>query len=167
MIFFEDEIVEITEVGELELIDIEVDGDHLFVANGILTHNSSIEANGEFDQSHTAGGISKINTSDNAIALYAPPAYKERGEFEFIMLKTRSSSGVGQRLKLAYDPTCMRITDPVLTMHDVDKPSSYEKLRTELKTPPTVDETPKPDEQIGDIYGRLNEMMAKKRQSTD
>jgi len=35
-----DEIVSIEELDERELIDIEVSGDHLFYANGILTKNS-------------------------------------------------------------------------------------------------------------------------------
>jgi intein/homing endonuclease len=35
-----DEIAEIKEIGEGYSIDIEVDGNNLFLANGILTHNS-------------------------------------------------------------------------------------------------------------------------------
>lgn len=141
-----------------------------FGATASQLTRGSIEAMGEFDQSHTAGGISKINTADNAIALYAPPNYKERGDFELILLKTRSSSGVGHRIKLAYDPTCMRITDPVLTVKDVDKPSNYDDLRKEMmskldRTPdqnnqhdPETGEVPKPD-----IMSQLNGMMSRKR----
>ena len=124
---------------------------------------------GEFDQSHTAGGISKINTCDNAIALYAPPSHKERGDFEFIFLKTRESMGVGHRVKLAYDPTCMRITDPVMTGNDVDKPSSYEDLRKELLQKHDAKVQPKPeavaesDEPVkSDVMSRLYEMMNRK-----
>ena len=36
-----DEIVSIRKVGIRRTVDIEVDGDHLFFANGILTHNSA------------------------------------------------------------------------------------------------------------------------------
>jgi hypothetical protein len=157
---FEDEIIEIIEIGEMELMDIEVDGDHLFLANDILTHNSSIEVMGEFDQSHTAGGISKINTADNAIALYAPPSHKERGDFEFIMLKTRSSSGVGHRIKLSYDPTCMRISDPGLTVGDVDRPSTYADLRREINEGKDTAAAPEKT----DVLAKLSGMMAKKRQ---
>jgi hypothetical protein len=164
--FIDDEIVEILELEEMDLIDIEVDGDHLFVANGILTHNSSLEAMGEFDQSHTAGGISKINTADNAIALYAPPSHKERGEFDFVFLKTRGSAGVGQRIKLAYDNTCMRISDPVLSARDVEQPSSYRDLQQQVKNKldrktPTND---RPDKNVG---LKLVDLMNRSRSTDD
>lgn len=125
----EDEIVEIIEVGEMELMDIEVDQDHLFLANGILTHNSAVTAQGEFDHSHIAGGISKINTSDNLITLYAPSHMKEKGEYDLILQKTRSSASVGQRIKLRYDPGCMRITDQMPQQEDVDKPTPIRDLK--------------------------------------
>lgn len=129
-----------------------------FGASASQMTRGAIEAQGEFDQSHTAGGISKINTSDTAIALYAPPSHKERGEFDFKFLKTRSSSGVGQTVKLSYDPTCMRITDPMLTMHDVEQPASTADLRKEVaaKTSATPTETDSLDD-------RLNKLIARKR----
>lgn len=37
----EDEIISIEELGEEITYDIEVSDDHLFLANGILTHNSA------------------------------------------------------------------------------------------------------------------------------
>ncbi len=36
-----DEIVSIKKIGREMTVDIEVDGDHLFYANGILTHKHS------------------------------------------------------------------------------------------------------------------------------
>ena len=36
-----DKIVSIIPKGKMKTIDIEVDGDHLFFCNGILTHNSA------------------------------------------------------------------------------------------------------------------------------
>ena len=36
-----DEIVSIKKIGSKTTVDIEVDGDHLFYCNGILTHNSA------------------------------------------------------------------------------------------------------------------------------
>lgn len=35
-----DKIVSITEIGDGELLDIEVSNNNLFYANGLLTHNS-------------------------------------------------------------------------------------------------------------------------------
>ena len=68
---------------------------------------------GNFDLSHTAGGMSKINTADDVIFLRSTPTMKEQGQLEFQFLKTRNSSGVGKSLVMKYDPTCMRISDGV------------------------------------------------------
>jgi hypothetical protein len=65
----------------------------------------------DFDASHIAGGISKINTADNVLAILTTAAMKERGEYQIQFLKTRSSSGVGQRVYLRIHPESLRITD--------------------------------------------------------
>lgn len=65
----------------------------------------------DFDASHIAGGISKINTADNVLAILTTAAMKERGEYQIQFLKTRSSSGVGQRVYLRIHPETLRITD--------------------------------------------------------
>ena len=65
----------------------------------------------DFDASHIAGGISKINTADNVMAILTTAAMKERGEYQIQFLKTRSSSGVGQKIFLKIDPNTLRITD--------------------------------------------------------
>lgn len=108
--FEEDEIVEIEVVGWEDTIDIEVSDDHLFVANNILTHNSAVNEM-EMDHSHIAGGISKIQTADNVIAILATPAMRERGQYQFQFLKTRSSSGVGSKVIMGFDAETLRIYD--------------------------------------------------------
>lgn len=65
----------------------------------------------DFDASHIAGGISKINTADNVMAILTTTAMKERGEYQIQFLKTRSSSGVGQKIFLQIDSNTLRITD--------------------------------------------------------
>lgn len=65
----------------------------------------------DFDPSHIAGGISKINTADNVMGIFTTAAMKERGEYQIQFLKTRSSSGVGSRIYLKFDPGSLRITD--------------------------------------------------------
>jgi len=102
--------VEITFEGFQDTIDINVDNDRLFWANGILTHNSSVDSM-EHDHSHIAGGISKIQTADNVISILATPAMKERGQYQFQFLKTRSSSGVGSKVIMGFDPDNLRIYD--------------------------------------------------------
>lgn len=65
----------------------------------------------DFDASHIAGGISKINTADNVLAILTTAAMKDRGEYQIQFLKTRSSSGVGQKIFLKIDSNTLRIID--------------------------------------------------------
>ena len=65
----------------------------------------------EHDHSHIAGGISKIQTADNVISIFASAAMKERGQYQVQFLKTRSSSGVGSKVNLGFDPNTLRIFD--------------------------------------------------------
>ena len=65
----------------------------------------------EHDQSMIAGGISKIQTADNVISIFASAAMKERGQYQIQFLKTRSSSGVGSKVYLGFDPNTLRIFD--------------------------------------------------------
>jgi len=66
----------------------------------------------EFDHSHIAGGISKINTADNVFGIFTSRAMKERGRYQLQCMKSRSSTGVGQKIDLEYNIETMRITDP-------------------------------------------------------
>ena len=63
----------------------------------------------DHDQSMIAGGISKVNTADNVMSIYASTAMKERGEYQLQFLKTRSSNGVGSKITLGFDPNCLKI----------------------------------------------------------
>ena len=65
----------------------------------------------EFDHSHISGGISKINTADNVFGIFTSRAMKERGKYQIQCMKSRSSTGVGQKIDLEYDINTMRITD--------------------------------------------------------
>jgi len=65
----------------------------------------------EYDQSHIAGGISKINTADNVIGIFTSRAMRERGRYQIQLMKTRSSGGVGSKIDLAFDIDTLRITD--------------------------------------------------------
>lgn len=65
----------------------------------------------EFDHSHISGGLSKIQTADNVFGIFTSRAMQERGLYQLQLMKTRSSSGVGQKIDLAYNIETMRITD--------------------------------------------------------
>jgi hypothetical protein len=65
----------------------------------------------EFDHSHISGGISKINTADNVFGIFTSRAMRERGRYQLQLMKTRSSSGVGQKVELEFDIESLRIRD--------------------------------------------------------
>ena len=65
----------------------------------------------EFDHSHIAGGISKINTADNVFGIFTSRSMRERGKYQIQCMKSRSSTGVGQKIDLEYNIETMRITD--------------------------------------------------------
>jgi KaiC/GvpD/RAD55 family RecA-like ATPase len=65
----------------------------------------------EFDHSHIAGGISKINTADNVFGIFTSRSMRERGKYQIQCMKSRSSTGVGMKIDLDYDIETMRISD--------------------------------------------------------
>jgi len=73
----------------------------------------------EFDHSHIAGGISKIQTADNVIGIFTSNAMRERGQYQLQLLKTRSSSGVGSKINLVFDRDSLRISDSDLSDDDL------------------------------------------------
>jgi hypothetical protein len=82
----------------------------LFVTASQLNRSAVEEI--EFDHSHISGGISKINTADNVFGIFTSRAMKERGKYQIQCMKSRSSTGVGQKIDLDYNIETMRITDP-------------------------------------------------------
>ena len=91
----------------------------------------------EFDQSHIAGGISKINTADNLIGIFTSRAMRERGRYQIQLIKTRSSGGVGSKIDLAFDIDKLRITDldeDEQSVYDTDSQSITQTLTKRTST---------------------------------
>jgi KaiC/GvpD/RAD55 family RecA-like ATPase len=63
----------------------------------------------EFNHSHISGGISKIFTADNVFGIFTSRSMREKGRYQIQAMKTRSSSGVGQKIDLGYDIETLRI----------------------------------------------------------
>jgi hypothetical protein len=82
----------------------------LFVTASQLNRSAVEEI--EFDHSHISGGISKINTADNVFGIFTSRHMREQGKYQLQLMKTRSSSGVGQKIELAFDINTLRIIDP-------------------------------------------------------
>lgn len=65
----------------------------------------------DFDHSNIAGGLSKIQTADNVFGIYSSKAMRERGLYQIQFLKTRNSSGIGQKVELDFNIDTLRIVD--------------------------------------------------------
>jgi len=92
-----------------ELRNLAVELDILFATASQLNRGAVDEI--EFDHSHIAGGLSKIQTADNVIGIFSSRAMRERGRIQIQFMKTRSSSGVGQKIDLEFDGNTLRISD--------------------------------------------------------
>ena len=95
----------------------------------------------EFDHSHIAGGISKIQTADNVIGIFTSNAMRERGQYQLQLLKTRSSSGVGSKINLVFDRDSLRISNSDLEDDDLavgSNDSQTAKIMDKLKNSTTV-----------------------------
>jgi archaellum biogenesis ATPase FlaH len=108
-----------------ELRNLAVDTDILLVTASQLNRDAVEEI--EFDHSHIAGGLSKIQTSDNVIGIFTSRAMRERGRYQVQFMKTRSSSGVGQKVDLDFNIDTLRIAD----MDEADD-ISFSKQRTNM-----------------------------------
>ena len=84
--------------------------ENLLLATASQLNRSAVESV-EFDHSMIAGGLSKIQTADNVFGIYSTPSMKERGTVQIQFMKTRSSSGVGQKVELAFDVNTLAIGD--------------------------------------------------------
>ena len=96
----------------------------------------------EFDHSHISGGISKINTADNVFGIFTSRSMRERGQYQLQCMKSRSSTGVGQKIELEYNVETMRISDPNPEGETsyTPKPSAND-IMTRLKPQSTITST--------------------------
>ena len=131
--------------------------DCIFVTASQLNRGAVEEI--EFDHSHIAGGLSKIQTADNVFGIFTSRAMRERGRYQLQLMKTRSSSGVGQKVDLEFDVETLRIRD--LGEDEEKKPSNiYSQINSTSET----------DNEVGKITAsvqssKLKEMLAGLKQS--
>ena len=102
------EIVGIEEIGEMDMIDIEVTGNHLFYANDILTHNSSSDVGLE----DTSESFGLPATADFMFALISTEELQDLGQIMVKQLKNRyNDPGCIRRFVLGVDRSKMRLYD--------------------------------------------------------
>jgi len=126
--------------------------DCIFVTASQLNRGAVEEI--EFDHSHIAGGLSKIQTADNVFGIFTSRAMRERGRYQLQLMKTRSSSGVGQKVDLEFDVDTLRIRD--LGEDEEKKPGNiYSQIKSTTET----------DKEVGKITAsvqssKLKDMLA-------
>ena len=100
----------------------------------------------EFNHSHVSGGISKINTADNVFGIFTSRSMRERGQYQFQLMKTRSSSGVGMKVDLQFNVETLRISDneEVQDSYNQPKPSANQ-IMSNLKPMSTLSSGVSPD----------------------
>jgi len=131
-----------------ELRNLAVELDILCVSASQLNRGSYEEI--EFDPSHIAGGISKVNTADNVIGIFTSAAMKESGRYQIQFMKTRSSSGVGSKVDLAFNNKSLRILD---LEEDADNSitATSKNIYEQLKKKSVVKSGEKIDPESGEI----------------
>ena len=110
----------------------------------------------EFDHSHIAGGLSKVQTADNVIGIFTSRAMRERGRYQIQFMKTRSSSGVGHKIDLEFDIDTLRIRnleeEEGKEQFSYKTSAVYDTLKQKSKISPS-DPTPKLDPTKGEAMG--------------
>jgi len=116
----------------------------------------------EFDHSHISGGLSKIQTADNVIGIFTSRAMKERGRYQIQFMKTRSSSGVGQKVDLEFDVDSLRIRsldeEESQSYNQQGKNKIYDSLKqtSKVTSDTPLDARPEvPDPRKGDTMGKV------------
>jgi replicative DNA helicase len=102
----------------------------------------------EFDHSHIAGGISKINTADYVFGIFTSRSMRERGKYQIQCMKSRSSTGVGMKIDLEYNIETMRITD--------DDPDGDKNTQS---TPSQIMDKIKTTSQVGSVNSTVQEVI--------
>jgi archaellum biogenesis ATPase FlaH len=122
----------------------------------------------EFDHSHIAGGLSKINTADNVFGIFTSRAMRERGRYQLQLMKTRSSSGVGMKVDLEYDLETLRITDPGEEAQESGlRGVGATNILSQIKTGSTVATTESSSVQASVDSSKLKSMLAGLKNSAE
>jgi|SaaInl8_200m_RNA_FD_contig_31_1233686_length_2218_multi_7_in_0_out_0_5 hypothetical protein len=112
LVNFNDEIVDIEYIGEEITYDIDVTGNHLYYANGILTHNSAVN-NLESTNDAVSDSIGTVMTADFMLFLLQDEAMKEQNEIVCKVTKNRLA-GRTDTWMMNIDYEHMRFSDAIV-----------------------------------------------------
>lgn len=160
LIDFNDEIIEIIELDDDLTIDIEVDGDHLFYANGVLTHNSSYGAK-DMGMESISESIGIPQTADVMVSFILD---EQRPDIRIMsILKSRAVN------KQKFKPTIVNCSTEYQRLWDLDEgerkylKSSNKEVLKEMETIIELDEEltkttketgAKPDDMLGKLLSQ-------------
>ena len=103
-----EKIANIEEIGYVDMVDIEVSGNHLFYANDILTHNS----NSDVGLEDTSESFGLPATADFMFALISSEELEDMGQIMVKQLKNRySDPGSNRRFVVGVDRSRMKLYD--------------------------------------------------------
>ena len=134
-----DKIISVTEIGDMECIDIEVSGNHYFYANDILTHNSSTDPGLE----DTSESFGLPATADLMFALVTSEELEKLNQIMVKQLKNRyNDPTLNKRFAIGVDRSKMRLYDVESSaqkgitdsgQNPSEKPSSYQNNASKSK----------------------------------
>ena len=97
----EDEIMSIELIGEEETVDITVEDAHMFFANDIYTHNSSMNKD-KFGLDTISESLGKAQTADIILGIARPDEDKVIKKATMMVLKNRNGED-GYSLRMIFD----------------------------------------------------------------
>jgi hypothetical protein len=107
---FNDEIISIEEINEVEMIDFSVSGNKLFFADNILTHNSATNNIDDADNANVSDSMGTVMTADFMLFLLQNEEMKEQKEIVCKVTKNRFA-GRTDTWRMGVDYEHMRFHD--------------------------------------------------------
>tara|TARA_Y100001937_G_scaffold126719_1_gene196756 strand:+ start:6968 stop:8392 length:1425 start_codon:yes stop_codon:yes gene_type:complete len=129
----------------------------IVLATASQLNRASVEET-EFDHSHIAGGLSKIQTADNVIGIQTSRAMRERGRYLIQLMKTRSSGGVGTKINLAFNIDTLRITDLTEAQMAEDDNMTTANVASSIKKRTSVITPKKPENQGAQVAEKVEQV---------
>jgi KaiC/GvpD/RAD55 family RecA-like ATPase len=129
----------------------------IVLATASQLNRASVEET-EFDHSHIAGGLSKIQTADNVIGIQTSRAMRERGRYLIQLMKTRSSGGVGTKINLAFNIDTLRITDLTEEQLAEDDNMTTSNMATSIKKRTSTITPKKPENQGAQVAEKVEQV---------
>lgn len=125
---FNDTITKIEHIGDIDTIDIEVDGDHLYYANNILTHNSGY-GNKDAGMENVSDSMGIAMTADTFCILIRTKEMDEQNQVVFNFVKNRNTGSLTSAI-VGVDFPKMRFYDleqiPDINISPIEQASKFD-----------------------------------------